>query len=133
MCSSVLEYLYRSAFELGRHLIGSEIQKALAGVDWFKKQKDSSAVGVIGYGEGGMLAMYAAAIDSRIDAACVSGYFDSRQALWRQPIDPTRTEEPTVGKEGRSRWAPFSSAKGRGRSHAVAKHWGGYAFGHCLE
>ncbi len=81
------EYLYRSAFELGRHLIGYEIQKALAGVDWFKKQKDSAAVGLIGYGEGGMLAMYAAAIDSRIDAACVSGYFDSRQALWRQPID----------------------------------------------
>src|SRR5262249_29214151 len=31
------EFLYRPAFELGRHLIGYEIQKVLAGVDWFVK------------------------------------------------------------------------------------------------
>ena len=28
------EYLYRPAFEMGRHLIGYEMQKVLAGVDW---------------------------------------------------------------------------------------------------
>ena len=31
--------------------------------------------------------MYSAAIDPRIDAALVSGYFDRRQNVWREPID----------------------------------------------
>ena len=31
------EILYRSAFEMGRHIIGYEVQKVLAGVDWFSK------------------------------------------------------------------------------------------------
>jgi len=83
------EYLYRPAFELGRHLIGYEVQKVLAGVDWFANDAGDAEVniGLIGWGEGGMLALYAAALDTRIDAACVSGYFDSRQDLWREPID----------------------------------------------
>ena len=39
-----------------------------------------------GYGEGGLIAFYAAALDRRIEAALVSGYFDSRQRLWEEPI-----------------------------------------------
>jgi len=83
------EYLYRSAFELGRHLIGYELQKLLAGVDWFAKKSNNAdhRIGAMGWGEGGMLALYAAALDQRIDAACVSGYFDSRQRIWQEPID----------------------------------------------
>ncbi len=83
------EYLYRSAFELGRHLIGYELQKVLAGVDWFAKESGDRKphIGVIGFGEGGLLALYAAALDPRIEAACVSGYFDSRQNVWQEPID----------------------------------------------
>ena len=83
------EYLYRSSFELGRHLIGYEVQKILAGVDWFEHEAaaDDAAVGVVGWGEGGMLALYAAALDTRIDAACVSGYFQPRERIWQQPID----------------------------------------------
>ena len=83
------EFLYRSAYELGRHLIGYEVQKVLAGVDWFVKQagREDAKVGVIGWGEGGMLALYAGALDARIDVVCVSGYFDSRQNIWQEPID----------------------------------------------
>jgi len=44
-------------------------------------------IGVIGWGEGGLIALYAAALDKRIDAACVSGYFDSRVNIWQEPID----------------------------------------------
>jgi dienelactone hydrolase len=40
----------------------------------------------MGYGEGGLIALYAAALDSQIDAAAVSGYFRSRQAVWREPV-----------------------------------------------
>jgi len=82
------EYVYRPAYEMGRHVIGYEVQKVLAGVDWFEHDSGGGTphIGVIGYGEGGLLALYAAAIDSRIKIACVSGYFDSRQNLWQEPI-----------------------------------------------
>ena len=79
------EFLYRSAFEMGRHIIGYEVQKVLAAVDWFAKQ--DTKIGVIGWGEGGLIALYAGAIDTRIDAVCVSGYFNSRQDVWTEPID----------------------------------------------
>ena len=82
------EFLYRSAFELGRHVIGYEVQKVLACVDYFSKGAGGKArIGVIGWGEGGLLALYAAAVDRRIDAVCVSGYFDDRSNIWQEPID----------------------------------------------
>ncbi|MCA9070268.1 MAG: hypothetical protein KDA84_15145, partial [Planctomycetaceae bacterium] len=80
------EYLYRTSFEMGRHIIGYEIQKTLAGVDWFKKENPQLPVGVFGYGEGGLLALYAGALDERIDVTAVSGYFNSRQNVWQEPI-----------------------------------------------
>lgn len=82
------EWVYRMAFEVGRHIIGLEVQKILAAVDWFEEQNKSNPlpVGVFGYGEGGLLALYAAALDTRIQAAGVSGYFQSRQELWKEPI-----------------------------------------------
>ncbi len=83
------ELLYRPTFELGRHLIGYELHKVLALVDWFDKESgdENPRVGLVGYGEGGGLALYAAALDPRIDATCVGGYFDNRNDVWRQPID----------------------------------------------
>jgi dienelactone hydrolase len=82
------EWLYRSAFELGRGLIGYEVQKILACVDWFRNDAgDTAKTGVIGWGEGGLLSLYAGALDPRIDAVCVSGYFDNRNNLWQEPID----------------------------------------------
>jgi dienelactone hydrolase len=82
------EWIYRIAFEVGRHIIGFEVQKVLAAVDWFAGQNKSQPLpmGVFGYGEGGLLALYAAALDTRIRAAGVSGYYESRQQLWREPI-----------------------------------------------
>lgn len=79
------EYLYRPAYQMGRHIIGYEVQKILAGLDWFAKTSESSC-GVAGYGEGALLAFYAAALDRRIDAALVSGYFGPREELWSEPI-----------------------------------------------
>ena len=46
----------------------------------------SPKIGVAGYAEGGLIAFYAAALDPRIEAVLVSGYFDSRQRLWEEPI-----------------------------------------------
>jgi len=137
------ELLYRPAFTLGRHIIGYEVHKILAAVDWFAAQAEDVArsgdrpqrvdvrrgspdpaagadrrsqptdcpadsgdlrsegvarsgdrpqrvgrgIGVIGYGEGGLLAMYSGALDTRIDVTGVSGYFDSRQNIWQEPLD----------------------------------------------
>lgn len=83
------ELLYRAAYQMGRHLIGYEVQKVLALVDWCQQPagQTPAGVGVVGYGEGGLIALCAAAVDSRITAAGISGYFNSRQSLWREPID----------------------------------------------
>jgi len=82
------EWLYRQAFHMGRHLIGYEVQKVLAAVDWLKERREQSApIGVAGYAEGGLIAFYAAALDARIDAALVSGYFGPRERVWSEPID----------------------------------------------
>jgi len=81
------EWIYRQAYEMGRHIIGYEVQKVLAAVDWFAQEAPPELeIGVAGYGEGGLIAFYSAALDTRIHAAWVSGYFDSRQRLWEEPI-----------------------------------------------
>jgi len=79
------EFIYRAAFEMGRHILGYEVQKTLAAVDWLARQ-GGGQVGVIGYGEGGLLALYSGALDERIDATVVSGAFGPREELWSQPI-----------------------------------------------
>ena len=82
------EFLYRSAFELGRHVIGYEVQEVRAAVDWFDRRGGpGSRVGVIGWGEGGLIALAAGALDTRIDAVGVSGYFADRRETWREPVD----------------------------------------------
>ncbi|MDR3183725.1 MAG: alpha/beta hydrolase family protein [Planctomycetaceae bacterium] len=80
------EYIYRAAFQLGRHIIGYEVQEILALVDWLKKT-ESAIVCVAGYGDGGLLAFYAAAADTRIDEAVIAGYFSNRNRVCEEPID----------------------------------------------
>jgi dienelactone hydrolase len=82
------EWLYRQAFHMGRHLIGYEVQKVLAAVDSVRARHGGAAqVGVVGYGDGAQVALYAAALDPRIDGALVSGYFEGRGRIWAEPID----------------------------------------------
>jgi dienelactone hydrolase len=83
------EFLYRMAYQLGRHIIGYEVQKVLAAVDWFaqENQETKLPVGVFGYAEGGLLALHSAALDQRIDAVGVSCYFGSHEkTLSDEPI-----------------------------------------------
>jgi len=82
------EWIYRMAFEVGRHIIGYEVQKVLAAIDWFASRSAlrPAPLGVIGYGEGGLLALASAALDVRISATVVSGYFQAREGLWQEPI-----------------------------------------------
>ncbi len=84
------EFIYRMAFELGRHITGYEVQKVLAAVDIFTRMNEAEGhnlpIGVAGVGEGGLLAFYAVALDPRIQAVLVSGYFQPREKLWQEPI-----------------------------------------------
>ena len=81
------EWIYRQAFHMGRHVIGYEVQKVLRRGGLVQRARAATRkVGVAGYAEGGLIAFYAAAADTRIDAALVSGYFDSRQQVWAEPI-----------------------------------------------
>src|SRR5262249_5101611 len=81
------EWIYRQAYQMGRHVIGYEVQKVLAAVDWIKRLTPDARIAVAGYGEGGLIAFYTAAVDTRIDAALVSGYFGPRQRVWEEPIE----------------------------------------------
>ena len=78
------EWIYRQAYEMGRHIIGYEVQMVLAAVDWLSLQ--TTSIGVAGYAEGGLIAFYSGALDPRIQSVFVSGYFDSRQNVWAEPI-----------------------------------------------
>ena len=81
------EWIYRQSFHMGRHIIGYEVQKVMSAIDWFKQSDTKDLkIGVAGYFEGGLIAFYAAAVDKRIDAVMVSGYFNSRQHVWDEPI-----------------------------------------------
>jgi dienelactone hydrolase len=80
------EWIYRQAFQMGHHIIGYEVQKVRAAVGWIKARDPNARIGVAGYAEGGLIAFYSAASETRIDAALVSGYFDSRQKVWSEPI-----------------------------------------------
>ncbi len=81
------EWLYRMSYEMGRHLIGYEVQKVLAAVDWLQEEFGGKAgIGIAGYAEGGLIALYSAALDTRISSCLVSGYFGPRERVWEEPI-----------------------------------------------
>jgi dienelactone hydrolase len=81
------EFIHRMAYEMGRTLIGYEVQKVLAAVDWFAREQTRPPIVVAGWGEGGLLAFYSGALDTRIDGALVSGYFAAREGVWKETID----------------------------------------------
>ncbi|MFL5342585.1 MAG: hypothetical protein ACJ8F7_20830 [Gemmataceae bacterium] len=82
------EFIWRMAYEMGRHILGYEIQKVLAAVDWLERENPQVSIGVYGYGEGGLVALYAGALDLRLRATVASGLaYDKRHLVWQEPID----------------------------------------------
>lgn len=81
------EWLYRSAFEMGRTLIGYELQELISAVDWFAQSAQDLPIGCYGFGEGGLLSLYLGALDERIETVAVSGYFGPRNKMWNEPLD----------------------------------------------
>jgi cephalosporin-C deacetylase-like acetyl esterase len=81
------EFIHRMAFEMGRTIQGYEGQKVLAAVDWFRARDTKLPVAVAGLGEGGGIALFAAALDDRISVCLCAGDFGSRSNVWEQPLD----------------------------------------------
>ncbi|HEY1377265.1 MAG TPA: hypothetical protein VGF55_10750, partial [Gemmataceae bacterium] len=80
------EFVYRMAYEMGRHVIGYEVQKVLAVVDWFCREKTRRPVMLTGQGEGGLIASFSAAVDTRIDLAKAWDYAGDLSGVWTEPI-----------------------------------------------
>ena len=58
---------------MGRNVAGYELQRVFAAFDGLDAGSPGLPRGIYGYGEGGRLAMYIAALDPRIKATIVSG------------------------------------------------------------
>ncbi|MDX2037515.1 MAG: hypothetical protein SFX72_12760 [Isosphaeraceae bacterium] len=81
------EWIYRQAYEVGRHPIGYEVDMVRAAVTALMGIAEGGAIGVAGQGEGGSIALHAAALDTRIAAVWVGGWFSPREGMWSEPID----------------------------------------------
>lgn len=80
------EFLYRSAFILGRHLLGYHVQQNQSAIDLLSKVVGDRPIVVAGWGEGGWIALATGAVDTRVDHTMVSGHFGTREGVWQEPI-----------------------------------------------
>ena len=87
------EFVYRMAYEMGRHVIGYEVQKVLAAVDWLFERHNHGPIGVYGDGEGGLVAMFSLALDDRIARGVVGAMHDPQRSCASRS---TATSGPTL-------------------------------------
>ena len=81
--------LWRLGFIAGRTLVGMEVQQVVALVDYLAAQPeiDGNKIDVWGEGQGGMTALYAAAMDGRLARVTAQDYFQQREESWKEPVD----------------------------------------------
>jgi len=81
--------LYRLGYPVGRTMPGFDVEETIAAVDYLGQRADvdPGRIGLAGIGQGGMTALYAAALDGRVRAAVVADYFDRRDRCWQEPVD----------------------------------------------
>jgi dienelactone hydrolase len=75
------------AYQLGQHPLGYEVAAVRALLGWLEQAHPGLPVGVCGYGEGGLVALLAAALDERAGAVLVSGHLRDRTGVWQEPIE----------------------------------------------
>lgn len=78
------EHIYRMAYPAGRHILGFEVQKVLAAVDYCAGR--GLPVEVAGHGEGGLIALYSTYLDNRIRRGVVRGLRGTAEQSWQEPI-----------------------------------------------
>ena len=81
--------LHRLAFVVGRTAPGIEAgqARALAASLAARSDLDGKRLAIAGFGQGGMTALLAAALDERFTGALVGDYFDQREDGWQEPVD----------------------------------------------
>ena len=82
-------WLMHLAYQTGRHIVGAELIQVSSIFDYLSTLPavDSEHILIAGHGQGGMTALYAAALDIRLQAAVSSGYLDDSRPDWDQPED----------------------------------------------
>lgn len=81
--------LWRAGFIVGRTLVGVEVQQVLALREFLASQRNIEAkkIAVMGERQGGMTALYAAAVDEELGSAATLDYFQQRENCWKEPVD----------------------------------------------
>src|SRR5439155_24378437 len=81
--------LYRLGFIVGRTMVGMEVQQTVGLRQYLASlpEIDARHIGILGQGQGGMTALYAAAVDENLSAAVVVDYFQQREKAWEEPVD----------------------------------------------
>ena len=81
--------LYRLGYCVGRTMPGLDVQETLAAIDYLAERSDvnPAGIGLVGVGQGGMTALFAAALDRRIRAAAVADYFETHDRCSDEPVD----------------------------------------------
>jgi dienelactone hydrolase len=99
-------WLFRLGYQVGRHLIGSEVQQVSSAYEFLSSHPsvDPSRIAVTGSAQGGLIAFYAAANDARLRAALVTNYLGRPEKAYDEPEDRTlwkqmlRFGDPEVAK-----------------------------------
>lgn len=83
------ELLSRLGFIVDRPLVGLEVQQVLALRDYLMKRFGTrkERIGLLGMRQGGMTALYAAAVDGHFGAVSIVDYFQQRETCWKEPVD----------------------------------------------
>ncbi len=81
--------LYRLGYCVGRTMPGFDVQETLAAIDSLagRPDVDPAAIGLVGIGQGGMTALFAAALDRRVRATAVADYFQTHDRCCDEPVD----------------------------------------------
>ena len=84
-------WLFRLAYLVERHPIGSEALQVSSAAQFLSSLPivDRTRIGVAGDRQGGLTALYAAALDTTLQTAVISGYFDRRDRAYDEPEDRT--------------------------------------------
>ncbi len=90
--------LYRLGYCVGRTMPGLDVQETLAAIDCLAERSDvdPASIGLVGIGQGGMTALFTAALDRRVRAAAVADYFETHDRCSDEPVDrrlPGRLQE----------------------------------------
>ena len=69
-------------------MVGWRVWDVMRAIDYLETRDDveSSRIAVMGISGGGTIAFFLSALDTRIAAAVVSGYFQEREGLYQEPI-----------------------------------------------